>query len=172
MIRPKACESGNGQNDLERLTWTLQPICCWRTVALNRVDRIPLKSERQVRSAILPGQDLIRPKPATMLSPPATPRPTASPSKVTIPTPLSTRPLNQKKCSMSPRPPEQDWFEKAEQDLKMGRRTMDPEDALPAMACYPCQPGRGAGSASDCSLQGDRRLDNCERMCDKWSKEQ
>ena len=50
---------------------------------------------------------------------------------------------------MSARPPEQDWFEKAEQDLKMGRRTMDPEDALPAMACYHCQPGRGAGSAGD-----------------------
>ena len=73
---------------------------------------------------------------------------------------------------MSARPPEQDGFEKAKQDLKMGRRTMDSEDALPAMACYHCQSGRGAGSASDCSLEGDRRLDNCERMCDKWSKEQ
>ena len=42
---------------------------------------------------------------------------------------------------MSVRPPEQGWFEKAEQDLEMARRAMNPVGPLPEMACYHCQQG-------------------------------
>ena len=38
---------------------------------------------------------------------------------------------------MSVRPPEQGWFEKAEMDMEMARRAMDPERPIPEMAC--CQ---------------------------------
>ena len=37
---------------------------------------------------------------------------------------------------MSGRPPEQDWFKKAEQDLEMARRAMLPGNPIPEMACY------------------------------------
>ena len=37
---------------------------------------------------------------------------------------------------MNERPPERDWFEKAEQDLEMTRRAMLPSDPIPEMACY------------------------------------
>ncbi len=37
---------------------------------------------------------------------------------------------------MSGRPPEQEWFEKAEQDLEMARRAMLSDDPIPEMACY------------------------------------
>ncbi len=37
-----------------------------------------------------------------------------------------------------PAPPK-DWFKKADQDLKMAYRAMDPEDPIPAMACYHAQ---------------------------------
>lgn len=40
---------------------------------------------------------------------------------------------------MSARPPEHDWFEKAEQDLEMAYRAMSAGIPLPAMACYHCQ---------------------------------
>ncbi|MDE0142909.1 MAG: HEPN domain-containing protein [Caldilineaceae bacterium] len=40
---------------------------------------------------------------------------------------------------MSVRPPEQDWFEKAEKDMVMARRAMDPEGPIPEMACYHSQ---------------------------------
>ena len=37
---------------------------------------------------------------------------------------------------MSGRPPERDWFKKAEQDLEMARRAMLPSHPIPEMACY------------------------------------
>lgn len=40
---------------------------------------------------------------------------------------------------MSVRPPEQDWFEKAEKAMVMARRAMDPEGPIPEMACYHSQ---------------------------------
>ena len=40
---------------------------------------------------------------------------------------------------MSVRPPEQGWFEKAELDMEMARRAMDPEGPIPEMACYHSQ---------------------------------
>ena len=40
---------------------------------------------------------------------------------------------------MSARPPEHEWFNKAEQDLEMARRAMEPGNPLPAMACYHAQ---------------------------------
>ena len=40
---------------------------------------------------------------------------------------------------MSVRPPEQGWFEKAEKDMEMARRTMDPKGPIPEMACYHSQ---------------------------------
>ena len=40
---------------------------------------------------------------------------------------------------MSVRPPEQGWFEKAEKDIEMARRAMDPEGPIPEMACYHSQ---------------------------------
>lgn len=40
---------------------------------------------------------------------------------------------------MSGRRPEQDRFEKAEQDLEMARRAMLPGNPFPAMACYHAQ---------------------------------
>ncbi len=40
---------------------------------------------------------------------------------------------------MSAQHPERDWFEKAEQDLEMARRAMDPQGPIPEMACYHCQ---------------------------------
>ena len=40
---------------------------------------------------------------------------------------------------MSVRPPEQGWFEKAEKDMEMARRAMDPEGPIPEMACYHSQ---------------------------------
>jgi len=40
---------------------------------------------------------------------------------------------------MSVRPPEKDWFEKAEKDMVMARRAMDPEGPIPEMACYHSQ---------------------------------
>ena len=35
--------------------------------------------------------------------------------------------------------PERDWFEKADQDLEMARRALDPKQPLPEMACYHAQ---------------------------------
>ena len=35
--------------------------------------------------------------------------------------------------------PEQEWFEKADQDLEMARRALGPEKPLPGMACYHAQ---------------------------------
>ena len=35
--------------------------------------------------------------------------------------------------------PEQDWFEKAEQNLEMARRAMLPGNPIPEMACYHAQ---------------------------------
>ena len=40
---------------------------------------------------------------------------------------------------MSARPPEQGWFEKAEKDMVMARRAMDPEGPIPELACYNSQ---------------------------------
>lgn len=40
---------------------------------------------------------------------------------------------------MSAPRPEQDWFEKADQDLEMARRALGPGTPLPAMACYHSQ---------------------------------
>ena len=35
--------------------------------------------------------------------------------------------------------PEQDWFEKADQDLELARRALGPGKPLPGMACYHAQ---------------------------------
>ena len=40
---------------------------------------------------------------------------------------------------MSARPPEQGWFEKADKDMVMARRAMDPEGPIPELACYNSQ---------------------------------
>ena len=40
---------------------------------------------------------------------------------------------------MSARPPEQGWFEKAEQEMEMALRAMDPVGPIPVMACYHSQ---------------------------------
>ena len=40
---------------------------------------------------------------------------------------------------MSVRPPEQGWYEKAEKDMEMARRALDPEGPIPEMPCYHSQ---------------------------------
>ncbi len=40
---------------------------------------------------------------------------------------------------MNDESPERNWFEKADQDLEMARRALDPKQPLPEMACYHAQ---------------------------------
>lgn len=40
---------------------------------------------------------------------------------------------------MNDESPERDWFEKADQDLEMARRALEPGQPLPEMACYHAQ---------------------------------
>lgn len=40
---------------------------------------------------------------------------------------------------MNDEAPERDWFEKADQDLEMARRALEPGQPLPEMACYHAQ---------------------------------
>ena len=56
---------------------------------------------------------------------------------------------------MSVRHPEQGWFEKAEQDMEIARRAMDPEGPIPEMACYHNQ------QCAEKSLKGYRDLYTC-----------
>ncbi len=56
---------------------------------------------------------------------------------------------------MSGRPPEQEWFEKAEQDLEMARRAMLPGAPIPEMACYHAQ------QCAEKHLKGYRDLYTC-----------
>ncbi len=40
---------------------------------------------------------------------------------------------------MNDESPERNWFEKADQDLEMARRALDPKQPLSEMACYHAQ---------------------------------